>query len=112
MKITIQTPNFKAQEKLTDFVTANVTKLAGLSDRLLEAQVVLKINKSDTKNNKLCELKIIVPGNDLFAEKQSSTFKDAVAKCVDAIEHQINRWKDSTASDKHVPQIETASEQL
>lgn len=110
MKITIQTPNFKAPEKLIDFVTANVTKLAGLSDRLIEAQVVLKINKSNSKKDKHCEMKIVIPGNDLFAEKQSSTFEDAVVKCLDALEHQINRWKDNTANDKHTSQIEIESE--
>lgn len=110
MKITIQTPNFKAPEKLIDFVMANITKLAGLSDRLIEALVVLKINKSNSKNDKLCELKIVIPGNDLFAEKQSSTFEDAIANCLDALEHQINRWKDSTANDKHTSQIGIESE--
>ena len=95
MKITIQTPNFKAQRKLTDYVKVNFMKLSVLSDRILEAHVILKLGKSDTKDNKICELKVVIRGNDLFAEKQSSTFEDAVLKCVEAVKHQISRWKDT-----------------
>lgn len=100
MKITIQTPDFKARRELTDYVTENVLKLSVLADRSLEVRVVLKLDKSDSKDNKVCELKVVIPGNDLFAEKQSDKFEDAVLKCIEAVKPQISRWKDSANSGK------------
>ncbi|HEU5290166.1 MAG TPA: HPF/RaiA family ribosome-associated protein [Cyclobacteriaceae bacterium] len=100
MKITIQSPDFKAKKKLLDYVKSNVMKLSVYGDRMLETQVVLKIDKSDTKENKICELKLVIRGNDLFARKQSGTFEDAVMRCVEAIKHQVGRWKDTVNNGK------------
>lgn len=95
MKMIIQTPHFTADKKLTDLVRRAVGKLAPLSDRIIEAQVCLKIGKSGTDENKFCELKIVIPGNDLFASRHGSTFEDAVNSSVGAVRHQIERWKES-----------------
>ena len=100
MKITIQTPDFKARKELTDYVTENVMKLSSLTDRLMEVQVVLKLDKSDSRDNKVCELKLAIPGNDLFAGKQSSTFEEALLKCIEAVKPQLGRWKDSVNNGK------------
>lgn len=101
MKMIIQTPHFTANKKLTDFVRETVGKLAPLSDRIIEGQVCLKIEKAGTDENKICELKIVIPGNDLFASRHSSTFEDAVVRSVEAVRHQIERWKDSRNNKNH-----------
>jgi ribosome-associated translation inhibitor RaiA len=100
MKINIQTPGFKATKKLTGFVNNHVTKLAGFSDRILEGQVVLKLDKSDRKDNKVCELRLVIPGNDLFSEKRGDKFEEVVTKCIEAIRHQIGRRKESSDNGK------------
>lgn len=100
MKLSIQTPDFKAQKQLTDFVKNNVIKLAAASDRIIQADILLKLDKSDKKENKICELRLMIPGNDLFAAKRSDSFEDAVQKCIEAIKHQIGRWKDSVNNGK------------
>jgi len=58
MKITIQAPDFKPRETLTSFVEDNVGKLALLSDRIIEGRVYLKLDKSDSRENKVCEIKL------------------------------------------------------
>jgi putative sigma-54 modulation protein len=95
MKVTIQTPGFKAHKTLTDFIETNLLKLETHGGRIEACQVLLKLDKSDERENKVCEVKLVIPGNDLFASKQSSTFEDAVLKSIEAIKHQISRWKDS-----------------
>ena len=95
MRLIIQTPDFRASEKLTDFVTENVEKLGLLSDRILEAQVLLKVEKSATNKNKICELKLVIPGNDIFSSRQSATFEEGVAEAVEAVKPQIKRWKEA-----------------
>ena len=100
MKVIIQTPGFKARKKLSDFVKQNTLKLSAFGDRIIECKVLLKMDKSDSKDNKICELRLVIAGNDIFAEKRSSTFEDAVLRCVEAVEHQVNRWKDSVNNGK------------
>lgn len=95
MKTIIETPNFSAKEGLTEYVNKHVGKLETLSDRIIESHVYLKVDKSDTRENKVCEIKLIIPGNDLFASKQAATFEEAVTLTIDALKHQVKRWKDA-----------------
>lgn len=96
MKVIIQSPDVKAQESLLEFVNKKMEKLDRLSDRLQEARVVLKTDKSDTRENKICEIRMIIPGNDLFTEKQAATFEEAVTKASEALKNQISEWKSKT----------------
>jgi len=95
MKTIIQTPDFKANKTLIDFVQDNVGKLEFFGNKIIEVRVCLKLDKSSERENKICEIRLVIPGNDLFASKQSQTFEDAVLKTIEAIRHQIDRWKDS-----------------
>ncbi len=63
------------------------------SDRIIESRVLLKLDKSDTKENKISEIKLIIPGNDLFASKQAKSFEEATTKAVEALRRQIEEWK-------------------
>ena len=93
MKTIIQTPRINARVELIDFINEKVGKLKHLSERILEAQVVLKTDKSDSRNNKVCEIKLVIPGNDLFARCQSDTFEEAVQQAVHACGGQVRKWK-------------------
>lgn len=95
MKMIIQTPDFKASEKLMNFVRENVEKLGLLSDRILEGQVLLKKEKSDTNADKVCELKLVIPGNDIFASRRRATFEQAIMDSIQAVRPQIKKWKDN-----------------
>ena len=94
MKIIIQSPDFKAQPALTDFVNEKVEKLAVFSDRIIESRVLLKLDHSETKDNKVSEIRLVIPGNDLFATKHAKSFEEATAKAVDALKKQIEEWKE------------------
>ncbi len=95
MKLTIETPNLNAKESLTSFVQETIDKLETISDRIIEGHVFLKLDKFDNKENKVCEIKLLMPGNDLFASKHSDTFEQAVVMTTDALKHQLKRWKDA-----------------
>lgn len=95
MRMIIQTPHFKAREELTAFVQEKISKLETFSDRILECRVFLKVEKSNSPGNKVCELKLIIPGNDIFASSQSDTFEEAVVQAIEALKPQLERWKGS-----------------
>jgi putative sigma-54 modulation protein len=97
MKIIIQSPSFHPSDKLLDFANDKVSKLKHYSDQIMEAQVLMRVDKSDVKSNKLCEIRLTVPGNDLFARRQSPSFEDAVLKTVEALKQQLISWKEKNA---------------
>lgn len=94
MKINIQSPSFHANDKLIDFAEDKVGKLSHYSERIMDAQVLLRVDKSDIRSNKLCEIKLSIPGNDLFASRQCHSFEEAILTAVEALKQQLITWKE------------------
>lgn len=94
MKINIQSFSFQANDKLIDFAKDKISKLTQYSGRVMEAQVTLKAVKSATRNSKICEIKLAIPGNDLFASKQCNSFEEAILKSSEALKQQLLTWRE------------------
>jgi ribosomal subunit interface protein len=95
MNTIINTAKFTADEKLEKFINDKVAKLDRLIDRAVKCEVFLKIDKPESENNKIAEMRLYVPGNDLFVTKQADSFEQAVADCVDALKVQIEKYKNA-----------------
>ncbi|HEV8515244.1 MAG TPA: HPF/RaiA family ribosome-associated protein [Cyclobacteriaceae bacterium] len=93
MKTQIQSLGFDANRDLLNLIDKKLEKIGQLSDRILEGKVVLKIDKSDTRENKICEIRLAIPGNDLFAKKMAESFEQAVDQVMHALEKQVHDWK-------------------
>ncbi len=112
MEITIESPHFKASSDLTAYVTEKVNKLTHINERLILCEVFLKLDKSSTDDNKICEIKVFGPQIDLFAGEQSSTFEDAVTETVHALEKQLRKQKTKNEKGREKLQVEdTAAEE-
>ena len=94
MITTINAVKFKADEKLEKFVDEKIAKLDRLIDNATKCEVILKVDKPESDNNKIAEISLNLPGQTLFNSKQANTFEEAVAKCVDAMKIQIERYKE------------------
>lgn len=94
MKAEIQAINFNVDKKLVSHVNSKITKLGTFYDNILDANVNLKLEKSDVKENKLAEVKISVHGSDLFSKKQSASFEDAFDQAYEAIRSQLIKYKE------------------
>jgi len=94
MNVTIQSVHFTASEQLEQFIQQKVNKLDQFFDGIVAAEVILKLEKSDSTENKVAEISLNVPGGDLFAKKQSKTFEAAVDLSVDALRKQLIKWKE------------------
>lgn len=93
MNIQIHSLKFNADKKLLDFVTLKVNKLSLVSDDIVNAEVFLKIEHDDERENKITEIKMEYPGGPLFARKQSKTFEEATDMVVAALKRQIVKQK-------------------
>ncbi len=94
MKTILQSPNFKPSDELIAFAKQSVEKLATYGVDINEGRILLKPAKSTDKENKICELKLIISGGDLFESCKALTYEDAVAKTVETIKHQLLRLKE------------------
>ena len=45
-------------------------------------------------DNKVAEVKLEIPGNDIFAKKKAKSFEEATDESVEAIRKQIVKYKD------------------
>lgn len=93
MNIQIQSVRFDADRKLIKFINQKVQKLGQFNDQILNAEVFLRLAKSEKNDNKVAEIRLNTPVNPLFAKKQSKTFEEAVDLTVDALKVQITRQK-------------------
>ena len=95
MNTTINSVKFRADETLEKFINEKVAKLDRMIDNAVRCEVTLKVEKPESDNNKIAELRIIVPGKDLFVTKQADTFEQAVADGVDTLKVQIEKYKNA-----------------
>jgi putative sigma-54 modulation protein len=93
MKINIQSIHFDADRKLIDFIELKLNKLFSVYDSIVATDVILKIDNAANGENKIAEIKLAVPGNDLYAMKQCKTFEEATDLAIDALKNQIAKHK-------------------
>ncbi|MFO7721672.1 MAG: HPF/RaiA family ribosome-associated protein [Bacteroidales bacterium] len=93
MRVTIQTLHFKADKKLEQFVSSKIEKLGAVYEGVIGSEVILRLENVDDNNNKIAEIRLLIPGSDLFARKQSKTFEEAADQAVDALRRQLTKHK-------------------
>ena len=94
MKINLQSLHFKASDQLKEFVEEKVSKLSLVNDDILSAEVTLVANDIKIKNNKVCEIRLVVPGYDDFVKKKADSFEEAILDAVDTLQKVLKRKKD------------------
>lgn len=94
MKVRISSLHFKTDQKLDSFIENKVGKLYNFFDQITGSDVVLKIDKDSSKENKVAEIKLDVPGADIYAKKQSKSFEEAIDLSIEALKKQLIRHKE------------------
>ena len=96
MNIVIQSVHFDATTQLKEFIEKKVSKLDKFSDLIIDAEVILKIVKPETANNKEASIKVNIKNGELFASKIADTFEEAIMLNIEALEKQIFKVKEKT----------------
>ncbi|MBS1735957.1 MAG: ribosome-associated translation inhibitor RaiA [Bacteroidetes bacterium] len=97
MKINLQALKFTPKQELRDFVQEKVSKLSRFDDKIISADVSLILEESKTPENKVCEIRLIVPGNDDFVKKTAGSFEEAILVAVDTLQTILNRKKEKAS---------------
>ncbi len=93
MKITVQSIKFDADQKLIDFIKRKSSKLEQYLDNIIEGVCYLRLENVEDEANKIVELKLNIPGSQLFAKAQAKTFEEATDIAVESLRRQINKHK-------------------
>lgn len=113
MKITVQSIRFTADRKLLDFIQKKVDKLDTYHDHIISGEVYLKLENVEDEANKITEIKVLLPGHQIFAKEQCKTFEEATDMVVESLRKQIEKHKQkkSIAAEAAKNTILTAAEE-
>jgi len=93
MKINIQAP-WEVNDYTKDQITSKVEKLTNYFDRLQSADVFMKIKDKEAPEDKLIEIRLRMPGPEMFARANSDTFEKAVALVSEKLRKQLIKKKE------------------
>jgi len=93
MKVNVQAPNFAADPKLIEFIETRLEKLEQFYDKIIFADVFLKVQKTSEKQNKIVEILLSIPGGDLIVKKDAKTFEEGTDECIQSLERQLKKRK-------------------
>ena len=86
MKVTIQSPQHSVSLKLNNFIQKKLDKLELFYDRIIRAEVFLKVVNSSEKSNKISEILLHLPGEQLVIKKEAASFEAAIDLSVHSLE--------------------------
>jgi|SRR5690554_59638 len=93
MKLNMQSIHFDADRKLIDFIQKKTDKLETYYDQIIDGEVIMRLEKHDRMENKIVEIKLNVPGRQLFAKNQAESFESAADEAVEGLRRQIKKHK-------------------
>lgn len=92
MRLQVHSIHFDADRKLINFIQKKVDKLETFYDRLVDGEVFLRLNNEGIEN-KTVEIKLKVPGTQLFAIEKARSFEAATDLATDALRMQLKKFK-------------------
>ena len=105
MNIIIKSVDFKVRKELATFVREKVKKLFTQSDNIIRANVMLRKEAGKPPKNKLCEIRLEVPGYDHFVKKSSEGYGKSVSQAVEVLQKILRRSKSRQLAARQEPAL-------
>lgn len=94
MNVNVRSIHFDADSKLVDFINEKLAKLTLFHDQILGGDVFLRLeHDGESRENKQVEIRLNVPGNDLFAKRRATSFEEAAVNTIEALRNQVEKDK-------------------
>ena len=94
MKVHTQSVHFSADSKLLAFIERKLSKLDQFFDRIVSAQVTLKLENSGQIKDKIAEVRLEIPGSVLFVKETNKSFEASIDSATDALKRQLIKYKE------------------
>lgn len=99
MKIEIKSTNNTLTPELMPFLDKKIKMLSRRYEEIISVDVQFRLEKASNNCNKICEIRLIISGYDLFASSQCQTYEEAISKTSEALERQIEKRKTKLKND-------------
>lgn len=93
MKWDIQTVGFKATDELVQYAKQKTEGLFKFNDQIVGAEVYLKLVQDDKGSNKKADIKLNIPGNDIYADSQTESFEKSINDSTEKLKGQLRKIK-------------------
>lgn len=94
MKVYTQSINFNASSDLLKFIEKKLEALVKFHDKIVDAEVFLKVENTSDKENKIIEIKMNIPGSELIVKKQTKSFEEGISLGADSLKRQLKKYKE------------------
>jgi len=94
MKVNVQSVNFNADQQLISFIENKLAKLEMHFDKVINASVYLKVQKTSEPENKITEILIKIPGDEILVKKVTKSFEKGVDEVVSAMRRSLKKKKE------------------
>ncbi len=93
MKMDLQTVGFHAEDDLVQYAREKTENLQKYYDQIVGAEVYLKLVNDDRGDTKVAEIKLNIPGNDIYAEERTDKFEGSINAACEKLKGQIRKLK-------------------
>ena len=94
MKITVHSIGLTPHEPLHEFLEKKLNKLDTFYDKIQACEVFLKVENSNSKENKTAEIILNIPGDDIVVKKTAASFEESIDLCVDVAKKLLIKKKE------------------
>ena len=94
MKLQIHSVRFDSDYKLINLIKKKLVKLETFYNRIIDGEVFLRIVNDESRINKIIEIKLNIPGDQLFAKERARTFEIGADEVTEALRRQIKKVKE------------------
>ena len=96
MVIQTQSLHFNADQKLLEFINKKVSKLDTFFDKIINAEVIMKLERTGQVQDKVAEVKLHIPGAVLVAKETTKAFEESIDLAVESVRRQIIKHKEKS----------------
>ena len=95
MRLQVNAVKFTADQRLLDFLQTKLSKLDTFHDRIIGAEVFLRLDgaESNKVKEKIVEVRLTIPGKELFVKEHDKSFEAATDRVLDVLKDKLVRCK-------------------
>ena len=94
MNVQFHPSGFVASEHLKEFIEKRLEKLETFFDKIIDADVYLKLESHQQIKDKTAEIKLNVPGVTLFSSETAKNFEASTDQAIESLRRQLKKYKE------------------
>jgi putative sigma-54 modulation protein len=100
MEVIIQSLGFTAGENLEAFIHEKLEKFKPEA-KIIRANITLFIGPDSSPDKYHCEIRLEIPGHDLFTKKSGNSIEKSIIDAVDTVHHSFRKAQEKQAGRNH-----------